>query len=417
MKNLRVALVVPNNLSKSKLGTHRKALLREKCHAKEIDLVIFPECFLDEPELKNAVPAVRALAEELRTPVLSGVSIDESYETAAFVNPEPGPSDTKEHLYVKHSSAAKLAYEVPGYQGRKDPMFQPIKISGHRLGVLVCHDMFFGLLPALYIEKGATGLVDLTGGNVQIKKWRNIAQARSIEVKGPFLCTMAKLDNPDLSGKAEAIAYCDGADIPPLQNHTDPDGTGGFSIFPLMIQNPVTRIVQDFSPRKYSDIRVSLGGSGKADIYISDPAAGIKISGTRHHTEGKWHAFDLPSGRVGVIALPLEAIFDPLRLYKDRAPNDAFTQHIAVYYDDSAPSSEDRVIAMARLRAIEHRIAVALMAGVLQEVIKTDKYKHIQRFQPDGDVFGLNKANLGGTYVTYSNAIPPKLFDKYLDLL
>ena len=416
MKNLNVALVVPNYVEKGKYGSHREDLLRKRCHANQIDLVIYPECFLDTSLIKNAVALVKSLAEDLRTPVLSGVSIGEGYEVAAYVNPDPKPPDTKEHLYVKHSSADRLAYQRPGYQGRKDPMFEPIKLFGHKLGVMVCHDMFFGLITALYLEKGATGLVDITGVNVKLKKWRNITQARSIEVQGPFFCTMAKLDC-GLHGQTRAIVHFDGADVEPLKSYTRPDGTGGFEVFPWMIENPITKTEQNFSPKKYTDIRVSIGGSDTADISVCRAGSELKITGTGHYSKGRWHGFDLSAGRVGVLTLPVKAIFDPSCLYKERPPEGTFNHHIVVYYDQDSPIDKDRVIAMARLRAIEHRIAAAVMAGDMKEMIKTDNYKQIQRFKPEGDVFGLNTRNLGGTHVTYSNAIPQKLFGKYLELL
>ena len=48
-----------------------------------------PNALLDTDLLKDAVASVESLAGDLRTPVLSGVSIGEGYEAAAYANPNP----------------------------------------------------------------------------------------------------------------------------------------------------------------------------------------------------------------------------------------------------------------------------------------------------------------------------------------
>ena len=73
-------------------------------------------------------------------------------------------------------------------------------------------------------------------------------------------------------------------------------------------------------------------------------------------------------------------------------------------------------MATARLRAIEHRVAVVIFAGEMREVIKTDNYKHIQRIKPKKNIFGLNARNLGGTHSACKSGIPEELIGRYLEL-
>ena len=61
------------------------------------------------------------------------------------------------------------------------------------------------------------------------------------------------------------------------------------------------------------------------------------------------------------------------------------------------------------------------MAGTVREVIKTTKYKHIQRIYERNGVFGLNTECLGGTYSTAVGTslkgIPISQFSAYRSLL
>ncbi len=430
MKTLKVALVVPNYRNKRLKHAHKAPLLKKMCHEGQIDLVVYDECYSNGP-LDRAFEIVGQFAEELKTPVLSGYfdirevpgmpgKTEDGFITAAYVNPNPGQGDTKNHLYFKHASANEVACQRPGYKGREDPMYKPIQLAGHRFGVTVCHDMFFGLISARYMELGATAIINLTGGNVKLNKWRMIGQGRSIELGGAFFCTMSLMDN-DQKGKAASIAYYNGCEMKPIGKHTRPDGTGGFDIYPLTDEpQPHTDLTvhQNHSPKEYRDILISFDGSSSADVVAQMQGTSLRITGDKSiGKNGDWYEFNLPVGRVGVLDFPLDRIYDATALYQHLPPKNAFRHHIAIYYANETPSDKDRVLAVARLRAIEHRIAVCVVAGDMVEVVKTNNYKYIQRMKPQGKIFGLNASNLGGTYSTYSCAIPEELFGDYLSLV
>jgi len=425
MKKLRIALVVPVYGLKGADGEHKKELLKEKCHSGQIDLIVYPEYFGGRYTFNNAVDNIRTYAEEFKTPVLSGCSIlgeviDKNFIAAVYVNPDPMPGETDNHLYLKHSSADRLAYQWPGYAGNDDPMFKPVKLGGFKFGVMICHDQFFGLVTARCADLGAQGLFDLTGDNVQLKKWTDVIQGRSIEINGPFFCTMASnltTLKPKSKAKAKAMAYDNGVELMPM-SYARPDGTGGFHIFEWTTERPGGPIIvhQGYSPKKYNDIRLSLGRDRNCDISIHYADGKLTLSGRKPLQKvGKWHGFEV-SGRAGVLSLPVEDIYRTRKLYKLRPPSGSFAHHIVVYHKQKTPVDQDRILAMAKLRAIEHRVAVVILAGDMREVIKTDRYKHIQRIQAQNNIFGLNASNMGGTYSTYRSAIPPELFDNYLEL-
>ena len=97
-----------------------------------------------------------------------------------------------------------------------------------------------------------------------------------------------------------------------------------------------------------------------------------------------------------------------------------FDHHIILYYAIDAPAMLGSVLSLMKLRAIEHRAAVALLAGSCREVVKTTNYKDIQRFSESGGVFGLDGESLGGTWSTARGTdlgIPRRWFPSYLSLL
>ena len=147
--------------------------IKEFSKKEKIDLIILPEGYI-KCKFEQALEKVKNLSKKFNTAVLSGVETEEGYQIAVFYNLNPQKDETKEHIYIKHSTAYKLAYEYPEYQGKRDKMFDPILIKGRKLGVMICQDMFFPLIPHIMVKRGAEILIDLTGGNVIFQKWKNI---------------------------------------------------------------------------------------------------------------------------------------------------------------------------------------------------------------------------------------------------
>jgi predicted amidohydrolase len=160
MNSLKVALVVPDySHSWDNDGQFRLSDLKQHCRAGEIDLVVFPESYECVP-VAEAQKTVAAWASTLSVPVLMGVESD-GFQLAVYHNPQPERDDTYDHVYVKHSTAERLAYEWPDYQGASDAMFRPIRLKGKQLGVQICHDMFYGLIGQRLWRNGAHVLIDL----------------------------------------------------------------------------------------------------------------------------------------------------------------------------------------------------------------------------------------------------------------
>jgi hypothetical protein len=419
MNHLKVALVVPNYGHAWDGGQFRLSDLRRACHASDVDLVVFPEGYECVPrnEARNTLSWWASL---LQVPVLMGVEAD-GYQLAVYCNPRPQGDDTPQHLYVKHSTAKRLAYDWPEYQGADDPMFCPIRLGGEHLGVHVCHDMYYGLIGHRLLRAGCRVLIDLTAGNVILAKWRNVVRARSLETAGPFLCTMGYDPNAK-SGSAAGLAYRAGRPLVPVTDTTGDGGAGGYVVFDLAGAVEEAADGQPYTEKAYTDITLSLGAAGPSDVVCRLRGQGVTISGAvACEGHGRWLGFANAVGKIGVLPLPLSDLADGLAVHRSDVPERVFDHHVVLYHAPESPARMADVLALMKLRAIEHRMGIALLAGDVREVVKTNRYKSIQRFAEQHGTFGLNAEFLGGTWSTAGatslQGVPRRCFASYLSLL
>jgi hypothetical protein len=420
---LKVALVVPNYRYRWNDERHcRIKGLRTVCKKGAVDLVVFPEGY--EPQAGRKIQSVAdEWSNYLGVPTIVGIGTDDGFQTAVYSNPSPARGETATHVYVKHSTAERLAFEWPDYTRQRASMFRPIVLKGTKVAVQICHDMFFGLLGQRMKLGGAEVFIDITGGGVNLRKWTNVIQGRSLELAAPFLCTMAK--RPNENGVSRAVAFRSGKPSRPAFGDVGREGFGGYDVHELPRDvefHPGTNDEdgqQAYTEKRYRDITVAVGATTSADISV-DPASGSLHLRRELPPSGSWRGLESRVGRVGVLELALDVLWDGLALYQRVPKKGAFDQHIVVYFSSTEPAAFDDVLALMKLRAVEHRVGVVAIAGDRREVLKTNRYKNIQRFNEVNGVFGLNAEFLGGTWSTVGTTpalgIPERFFDDYLAL-
>lgn len=392
----------------------------------DADLVIFPESYLRNYKLSDAMNGVKKISENIRKAVLAGVSANEGYELAIFWNPNSIPGETLEHLYIKHSSANRLAFEHIGYKGKNDMMFNPIILCGKKIGVMICHDMFFPLITHNLVKNGAEILINLTGGNVKFQKWNNVIRGRSLEIGGAFLCTMGHSNKE--SGKSSCIVYECGRKVPffvkqngkTVERLKGPEPPGF-----AMVNVPCKNFIPDsegdknlFSDKYYSDIVVMFGNSNRADLEIIKINDKIIISsyGKLLNPDADAWIRIHKSGVVGLLVLPLEELKNRIAILK-RRPQYYVDYHLVLYYGNKSDLTNSELLALAKLRAIENRMGILILTNDMREALKTNNYKDIQRFKEQHGAFGFNKNNLNGLEGVFSVGIPESLKNNYLNLL
>jgi hypothetical protein len=419
---LKVALVVPNYAHEWDHERHcRIKNLRAACRNGEIDLVVFPEAYDWQDGRK-----IQAIADDwagyLEAPAIVGIGTDDGFQTAVYRNPSPRRGETATHVYVKHSTADRVAFEWPEYRYQSESMFKPILLRGRNIAVQICHDMFFGLLGQRMKREGAEVFIDITGGGVNLRKWTNVIQGRSLELAAPFLCTMAK--RPREGGASRAIALSAGRLLRPTCRNVGAEGFGGYVVYELgaVHQNGASEDddgeAQAFTAKRYRDITLTVNGEAPADICIDSDDGGVRVRGEAIAAQGAWRCFQGRVGRVGVLSIPLARLWDGRALYHHLPDRGAFDHHVVVYFARAKPVALDDVLALMRLRAVEHRVGVVVVAGEYREALKTNRYKNVQRFQEVNGSFGLNAEFLGGTWSTAGSTpglgIPERFFDRYL---
>jgi len=166
---------------------------------------------------------------------------------------------------------------------------------------------------------------------------------------------------------------------------------------------------------------VALGTGAAADVCIDLKKGAPRITSRREvRQRGRWTEIECEKGRLGVLPLQLDDLRNGLRLDAERPPEHVFEHHLVVYAGSASEEGLPRMLAFAKLQAIEHRVGVAVLAGGDRELVKTNRYKNIQRFEERDGRFGMNAEFLGGPWSTASAnsrlGIPREFFSAYLAL-
>jgi predicted amidohydrolase len=412
--NLRVALVVPDLHVENYANPRHAQLpaLAAACNAGEVDLVVLPEAYY-QPENEETRCFAEGDVEYFGVPVLVGVLTATGFNVAQYLNPKPAAGETKSQIYVKHSTSGKLAFDWPGYRHIRSAMFQPIILKGRKIGVQICHDMFFGLLGQRWRSSKANVFINLTGGGVNARKWTNMIRGRSLDLAAPYLCAMSIQE----TGVSTAISYRDGRVLPSIKERWNKSGSGWALIDVDARTCPADGCEQDYTDKVYKDITVSIGSDEKADVNVRYASGHLAIKGATRRTDG-WFEFKNRAGHTGVLPLPAAALADGLAIHRADAPRGTFDHHIVLFHTAEEMPDHQRVLDLMKARAIEHRIGVLLLAGRHREAVKTNRYKNIQRFRAVGSVFGFDANFLGGTWSTSCTpgglGITEEAFPQYL---
>src|SRR5439155_479228 len=95
-----------------------------------------------------------------------------------------------------------------------------------------------------------------------------------------------------------------------------------------------------------------------------------------------WFSFANGKGTVGVAILQLDALRDPIAVHRLERPETPFDHHVVVFIGRDDNVSLADALVLARLRAIEHRMAIGVLTPRICEMLKTTRHKDVQRFRP-----------------------------------
>lgn len=388
----------------------------------DVGLLVFPEEYCHANDIKDAVEVIKEW--EYNIPVLSGFSVDSNKgEWAVFYNPTPKKGDTKIKYYCKHSSAGELAFDLPDYQKIQNELFSPIILNGLKIQVNICHDIFFPLITEKMHKSGMDVLINLTGGNVQLSKWHNVFQGRSLEMDTPVFCTMNYISWNE-SGHSEAFGFLKGQKLLPNKKvGTIENGDPELVMFSLSALKFDKSFVpkSNLSKNVYKDFRIGLDTIASCNVSLIVRKEVLFCVDTKNKKETNllkdWYLNS--SKKIGIIGLKYQDLYLRSKLFEIDPPK-GIENYFIVYYSKEKVDVENS-ISLLKLRAIESRIGAICLAPNLKVLVKTNNYKNIQIFNPVNDVLGTNLQNLGGINSVFTkgrgnSGIPESARDKYLSL-
>lgn len=381
-----------------------------------VDLVVFPESFGHAKNYEAAMRLMHKMAVRLNVAVLSGMALEDGSEWGLYVNPAPAEGETAEKAYVKHSTAEKVAFDFDVAFLQKAKIFEPIILSGQKIQAIISHDLFFPLITEKLEKNGMDILIHLSEGNVNMSKWHNILRGRSYETDALLLCTMGH--DPLHRQPSDIIAYKRG--VPLIPEYMEGDTFEQDDIYHLFdldcLEFAPQKPKKYYSSKKYDAFTVGLDDT--ADVWFDTRRKKLK---THLPIQDKQkHSFRVE--KDGQIVHIHKGTYEDLknRLFVYEEPSKEGENHIFIYHiNDHIKKAE--AIALLKLRAIESRIAVVIIAKNAFFGAKTTRYKDIQLFKPSDNKIGFDLAFMKGVASVFQKSntrlgIPKKYQQRYLAL-
>ncbi|MDN3451652.1 hypothetical protein QMA09_15745 [Planococcus sp. APC 3906] len=385
---------------------------------KPVDLVVFPEAFYEVNSEEQAWNDVDWIVNTIGKPVICGLSFPDGTERALYVNPTPAEGETDESIFIKHSTAKKLTFEIDNEELEEMQIYKPIILNGQRIQVYICHDMFFPLVTEKLEQEGLDILINLTGGNVKMSKWCNVLKGRSIELDTTVLCTMA--NRTDMKQPSDRIGFKSGERLKANYKLGNGEKTHAFSLFST--EDPIIEgeLAETFySDKEYTQFTVGLSEDAdcsidleKWEVYSSELSDMGEEETSLHLTKNRESVY--------VHVANYEELFDRTYFYKQSKVEEG--HHIVIYMSEQ-PVNEEEAIALLKLRAIENRIGCIVVADNLFVAAKTNRYKDIQLFKATDNKIGFDLQFMQGINSLFQNSanskqgIPVRYKEQYLGLL
>lgn len=385
---------------------------------KPVDLIVFPEGFSKAENEEHALGFADWIVENVKKPIICGFSFQDGTERAIYVNEEPAKGETDDSIFIKHSTAKKLSFELEDDDLADMQIYEPIILNGQKIQVYICHDMFFPLVTETLEQEGLDILINLTGGNVKMSKWCNVLNGRSIELDTTVLCTMA--NRTYMKQPSDRIGYKSGKRLKANYKLGNGGKTHAFSLFstddPLIEEVAAETL---YSDKLYTQFTVGI--NAEADYTVDLKNINAYSSKLKDLGEDDATMHLIKDGESVYIHLAhYDYLLDRTHFYKQSKAEEG--HHIVIYLSEH-PVDKETTIAMMKLRAIENRIGCIVVADNLFIAAKTNRYKDIQLFKATDNKIGFDLQFMQGINSLFQKSansdlgIPVKFREQYLNLL
>lgn len=381
----------------------------------QVDLIVFPEGFAYVEDVQQECwDLTMEIAHFYGVPVVVGASTAEGTEEAYYFNPNVDPNnpqgDSLDKLYIKHSTAQRVYFDYNFDEATDALVYKPFMLNGLRVQLCICHDMFYPLLMERLVQEGMDVLINLTGGNVKMSKWNTLLRGRSLEIDGAVICTMG--NRTSMKQKSDRIVYDKGDRLVPIWDYGDGEIGHAYSIFDLGTDQYFIEDEPFYSNNQYTDFTV---GYEEEDVVLRDGRIESKLA----IVESFNNAYRFKKGdEIVYVHVAGEAeLFDRTFIYKQ--PRCEHDHYVFIYVCDEIDYSH--AVTMARMRAIENRVAVVIATPDFTLGAKTNRYKDVQLFR--SVTIGFDLAHMYGFDSVYEknarsiNGLNVVFKDKYERLI
>lgn len=356
----------------------------------QIDLIIFPEAFEFAEDIEEqGLDMVIKVSKFFNIPVLMGISgacgTEEAYYFNPHVDSENPKDDSYAKLYIKHSTSPTVYFDIENSEEIASMVYCPIILKGKVIQVCICHDMFYPLLMERLHQHGMDMLINLTGGNVKLSKWNALLKGRSLEIEGPVICTMS--NRPSMGQKSDRIVFDNGKQLKAKYQKFDGVKNHAYSIFDLNKYQQLEQPSPFYSDKKYDQLTI---GFQNEDIIFTDDGM-IEFALEEIESFDNSLRYQVGSEIVHVHIGMEQDLYN--RVFVFNEPRFEKEHHVFIYVLDKV-IPYDEAVALAKLRAIENRIAVVIKTPKYLIGAKTNRYKDVQLFT--GRSFGFDLQHMYG---------------------
>lgn len=372
---------------------------------RHVELIVFPEAFGYVANYEDALDTIKTIGDGLNTPIAIGLSFADGTEEAYYYNPlnDPRyPNDTLYKMYIKHTSAQRVFFDDLYSEEFIEQQYAPIELKGQKIQLVVGEDAHYPLLIETLAQQGMHTLITLTRNNIRPTKLQDFLQGRSMELNGAVLCTMA--DDPNDNYTVAPVAYRNGQLLTPLYKQTTKHhyaiyNTSTFQTAPATLQ---------YSKSVYDDLVI---GYATGDIFINRQTT-LPIIDQFPHSYRLLKDGNMIHAHFASIA----ALYDRTYIFKE--PRRHGDHELFIYEADYI--EYDEAVALAKLRALENRVAVVIVMKDQLIGAKVNRFSDAQLFV--GKEIGFNLQYMLGVESVYETNIESSnglnvCFKKYYEAL
>ena len=331
---------------------------------------------------------------------------------SVYANPLAGKDETSGKIYLKHTMADNSPLSFADYDERLRELFEPVYLSGKKIGMTICYDCNHAAFSRAYGKNGVDILINSTGGNVDYPKWYRYNKVRAIENRCFNFVTMGY--TKDYKSKPNSYTYgftpkgklMEGKPLFPIRDGDEWGKIGNVFVYDT-----------DSAGNEYEpDINLSQSetlNQGGGPFWKIDPSGTQALLGKCKKIDCNLYIKKAVKNLDVVIAvienddivkpeIVLEKLYHPALEKSSRKSKrkylivNSWGQLEQKYYENILSD-------ILRVRAMENYCAVLLVSDKFSKCYQTTDNRKSQLVAPEGEAYNLDLGRMGGPEAIWKN--------------